>query len=99
MRQKLASILFEEDDPVGAQQLRASIAERAQRSQSARKKAGSKHTPQGETVHSFQSLLADLATIVNSTVQPKQLSAACFGQVTKPTPVQQRAFELLEVPL
>jgi transposase len=99
MRQKLAPILFEEDDPVGAQQLRASIVDRAQRSQSARKKAGSKHTPQGEPVHSFPSLLADLATIVSSTVQPKQLSAARFDQVTKPTPIQQRAFELLEVPL
>ena len=99
MRQKLAPILFEEDDPVGAQHLRASIVERAQRSKSARKKACSKRTPQGEPVHSFQSLLADLATIVSSTVQPKQLSAACFDQVTKPTPIQQRAFELLEVPL
>jgi transposase len=99
MRQKLAPILFEEDDPVGAQQLRESIVERAQRSQSARKKAGSKHTPQGEPIHSFQSLLADLATIVSSTVQPKQLSVACFDKVTQPTPIQQKAFELLEVPL
>ena len=99
MRQKLAPILFEEDDPVGAQQLRESIVERAQRSKSARKKAGSKQTPKGEPIHSFQSLLSDLATIVSSTVQPKQLSMACFDKVTQPTPVQQRAFELLEVPL
>jgi hypothetical protein len=99
MRQRLAPILFEEDDPDEAQQLRASIVEPAKRSNSARKKAGSKQTLQGEPVHSFQSLLSDLATIVRSTVQPQQLSVACFEKVTQPTPVQQRAFELLEVPL
>ena len=99
MRQKLAPILFEEDDPVGAQQLRNSIVERAQRSPSARKKAATKQTPKGDPIHSFQSLLSDLATIVSSTIQPKQLSVACFDKVTQPTPIQQRAFELLEVPL
>ena len=99
MRQKLTPILFEEDDPDGAEKLRDSIVDPAQRSKSTRKKAGSKQTPQGEPVHSFQSLLSDLATIVSSTVQPRQLSVACFDKVTKPTPVQQRAFELLEVPL
>ena len=55
MRQKLAEILFEEDDPDEAQQLRASVVEPAQRSHSARQKAGSKQTAQGEPVHSFQS--------------------------------------------
>ena len=99
MRQRLAPMLFEEDDPQQAQQLRTSIVAAAQRSKSARKKAGSKQTPQGEPVHSFQSLLSDLATIVRSTVQPQQLSVISFEKVTQPTPVQQRAFELLEVPL
>lgn len=99
MRQKLAPMLFEEDEPVGAQQLRASIVERAQRSESARQKAARKHTPQGEPIHSFQSLLADLATIVKSTVQPHHLDVPCFDKVTQPTPLQQKVFELLEVPL
>ena len=99
MRQRLAPMLFEEDDPQQAQQLRQSIVAPAQRSKSARKKAGSKQTPQGQPVHSFQSLLSDLATIVRSTVQPQQLSVVSFEKVTQPTPVQQRAFALLEVPL
>ena len=99
MRQRLAPMLFEEDDPEAAQQLRVSIVDSAKRSKSARKKAGSKQTPQGEPVHSFQSLLSDLATIVRSTVQPTQLSLASFEKVTQPTPIQQRAFELLEVSL
>lgn len=99
MRQKLAPILFDEDDPVGAQQQRQSIVESAQRSPSTRHKLGTKRTPLGEPIHSFQSLLPDLATIVKSTVQPKQLDVACFDKVTQPTSLQQKAFELLEVPL
>ncbi len=96
MRQMLAPMLFEEDDPSEAQQLRASVVEPAKRSHSARQKAGSKQTPSGDPVHSFESLLSDLSTIVRSTVQPKQLSVASFEKITQPTPVEQRAFELLE---
>ena len=99
MRQRLAPILFEEDDPDEAQQLRASVVEPAKRSHSARNSAGSKQTSQGDPVHSFQSLLSDLSTITRSTVQPQQLSVAGFEKVTQPTPIQQRAFDLLEVPL
>ncbi len=99
MRQKLAPILFEEDDPDEAQQLRTSVVEPAKRSHSARQKAGSKQTAQGEPVHSFQSLLSDLSTITRSTVKPQQLSIGCFEKITQATPIQQRAFELLEVPL
>ncbi len=99
MRQMLVPMLFEEDDPSEAQQLRYSVVEPAFRSHSARKKAGSKQTPSGDQLHSFESLLSDLSTIVRSTVQPKQLSVASFEKVTKPTPVQHRAFELLEVQL
>ena len=99
MRQRLAPILFEEDDPDEAQRLRASIVAPAQRSASARHKAGRKQTSTGEPVHSFQSLLSDLATITKSQVQPRQLSLASFEKVTQPTTLQQRAFELLEVPL
>ena len=99
MRQLLAPILFEEDDPDEAIQLRASVVEPAKRSHSARRKAGSKQTSFGEPVHSFQSLLSDLSTIVRNTVQPKQLTIASFEKVTQPTPVQQKAFELLKVQL
>ena len=99
MRQKLPPILFEEDDPIGAQQQRTSIVDRAQRSKSARKKITTKRTPLGEPIHSFQSLLLDLSTIVKSTVQPKQLDVASFDKVTQPTSLQQKAFDLLEVPL
>jgi hypothetical protein len=49
-------------------------------------------------VHSFQTLLKDLATIVKNRVQP-QLSGArvIFDKITCPTPLQQKAFDLLGV--
>ncbi len=78
MRQKLAPILFEEDDLMGAQQLRTAVIEPTKPSHSARQKAVSKQTAQGEPVHSFQSLLSDLSTITRSTVKPQQLSVGCF---------------------
>jgi hypothetical protein len=45
-------------------------------------------------VHSFTSLLADLATICANQIQPTDDTAA-FTIITTPTPLQRRAFELL----
>ncbi|HEY9668140.1 MAG TPA: hypothetical protein V6C91_15115 [Coleofasciculaceae cyanobacterium] len=50
-------------------------------------------------VHSFQSLLADLATVVKNRIQPRLETASAFDKVTQPTPLQQKAFELLGVHL
>ena len=70
----------------------------------ARRKAATKQTTDGLPVHSFQTLLADLATIVKNHVQvqvPGQALAAplTFDRITRPTPVQQRALDLLGVSL
>jgi hypothetical protein len=47
-------------------------------------------------VHSFTSLLADLATICANHVQPAHDMPA-FTMITTPTPLQRWAFELLGV--
>ena len=47
-------------------------------------------------MHSFTSLLADLATICANQIQPTDDTAA-FTIITTPTPLQRRAFELLGV--
>jgi hypothetical protein len=47
-------------------------------------------------VHSFTSLLADLATICANTIQPTDDMPA-FTKLTTPTKLQRRAFELLGV--
>jgi hypothetical protein len=50
-------------------------------------------------VQSFQSLMRDLATVAKNRVQPKDRTLPAFDMITSPTPVQQRALELLSVPL
>jgi transposase len=99
MRQLLAPILFDDDDKPQAQAARTSIVAPAQRSQAAKRKALTKQTSEGMTVHSFQTLLGDLATIVKNRIQPKDKKITTFDMLTRPTVIQQRAFDLLRVTL
>lgn len=99
LRQSLAPLLFDDEDKTVAQESRGSVVAPAQRSEKAQRKAARKLTPDGLHVQSFQSLLADLATVVKNTVQPKLLSAPIFDKITQPTPLQQRAFDLLGLQL
>jgi transposase len=99
MRQLLAPLLFDDDDKQQAQATRASIVAPATRSSSAKRKAHGKLTADGSKVHSFQTLLADLATIAKNKIQPNDKTSPAFDMLTRPTPLQQRAFDLLAVPL
>lgn len=99
MRKDLAPILFDDGDKPAAEKLRASVVEQAQRSEAAQSKARSKRTPDDLPVHSFQTLLADLATIVANRVQPKTADTPAFDVITIPTLLQQRALDLLKVSL
>ena len=99
MRKALAPILFDEDDPQGAQASRSSVVAPAQRSASANAKARRKRTKDGLPVHSFRTLLKDLATICKNRIQPRLPGAPAFDKITLPTPVQQRALKLLRVRL
>jgi hypothetical protein len=94
MRQALAPMLFDDDEPAAGAALRTSIVAPAQRSPSAEDKAQSKQTADGTPVHSFQTLLQDLRTVALNTVQMGEETCQI---VTTPTPVQQRAFDLLKV--
>ena len=60
-------------------------------------KAAPKRTPEDIPVHSFTSLLADLATICLNTIAPADPALPGFRLVTTPTAVQRQAFELLGV--
>ncbi|HEY1576592.1 MAG TPA: IS1634 family transposase [Terracidiphilus sp.] len=97
MRQLLAPILFDDDDKPQAQAARASIVAPAQRSTAAKLKALTKQTADGIKVHSFQTLLGDLATIVKNRIQPNDKNIAAFDMLTHPTATQQRALDLLGV--
>jgi transposase len=95
MRQALAPILFDDHDPDAASAQRPSIVAPAQRSADALQKASSRKSSDGFPIHSFQTLLADLATLTQNTVVMNQTSMQMY---TTPTPLQQRAFDLLGVP-
>jgi transposase len=97
MRQLLAPILFDDDDKAQAQAARASIVAPAQRSTTAKLKALTKQTADGMNVHSFQTLIGDLATMVKNRIQPTDKNIAGFDMLTQPTPIQQRALDLLGV--
>jgi len=97
MRQALAPILFDDEEPAAGEALRGSIVRPARRSPKAQHKAAAKMTDDGMPVHSFRTLLADLATITCNTCQPRLPGAPAFEKITTPTPVQQRALKLLGV--
>jgi hypothetical protein len=97
MRRALAPMLFEDDDKPAAARRRRSAVAKALRSEKAERKAHTKLTADGSPVHSFQTLLEDLATLAKNTLQPKDGSAKPFEMITTPTPLQQRALDLLGV--
>jgi hypothetical protein len=96
MKQALAPILFVDHDKPAAAAKRPNPVAAAQRSNPALAKAARKRTDDDTPAHSFTSLLADLATICANQIQPAHDMPA-FTMITTPTPLQQRAFELLGV--
>src|SRR6476619_942443 len=97
MRQALAPILFDDHPRAEAAAARSSIVAPAQRSKAARQKAATKRTADGLQVHSFQSLLAELATFTRNTMAMAAAPRDTFLLYPQPTPIQLRAFELLAV--
>src|SRR6266545_3629863 len=97
MRQALKPLLFDDDDKAAGEALRASVVAPAQRSPRAKAKAATKRTEDGLPVHSFQTLLADLATLTQNQVRPLGADGLTLDVLTTPTPLQQRAFALLGV--
>ena len=95
LRSRWAPLLF--DDEQGPE--RTSGVAPAVASRSARAKAASKQTADGQPVHSFPTLLADLGTLAIQRVQPRTPAAPAFTMVTRPTPLQETALRLLNVRL
>ncbi len=70
---------------------------KAPRSQAAVTKQTTGLTADGLPVHSFQSLLADLATLARNIIVTAITPNYPMTVMTRPTPLQHRAFELLGV--
>jgi transposase len=97
LRQRLAPMLFEDTDKKAAEDPRGSVVAQAQRSAAAVSKQTTCVTADGLPVHSFRSLLADLATLARNTIVTAITPKLPLTVLTRPTAVQRRAFELLEV--
>jgi len=97
MRQRLAPLLFDDTDPAAAAAQRASPVAKARPSPAAKRKTDTRRTdPVDGTsfpVHSFRTLLADLATLTRNVVcfAGRRLSLV----MATPTPLQRRALTLL----
>jgi hypothetical protein len=69
-----------------------------ERSSAALAKERDHRTPDGLRAGSFPTLLAELATLTRNRVVPAGCGEeAAFDQLTEPTPLQARAFELIGV--
>jgi Transposase DDE domain len=97
MRQALAPLLFDDDDPTAAEAARPSVVAPAQRSPQAQRKVATKLAADNTPLHSFHTLLSDLATVAKNRLLPNTSDPLPFDLITTPTPVQQRAFDLLGV--
>ena len=93
MQQALAPMLFTDHDKQAAALQRTSPVAAARVSPAARAKAATKRTADGQPVHSFATLLADLANLTRNTVRFADMLPVTV--LSRPTPVQQRAFQLL----
>lgn len=98
MRQKLAPMLFDDDDKEAALATRESPVAKAPRSERAKAKDAGKRTEDGQPVHSFHTLIADLGTLCLNEVAAAGSNYA-LTMPTRPTPLQQKALDLLGVSL
>lgn len=97
MRHALAPLLFDDEHKDEAEALRESVVAKAQRSPQAKKKDKTKRNADGEPVQSFRDVLKMLRGVAKNRIQPKLKGAKPFDKVTVPSPLQQRALDLLGV--
>jgi transposase len=95
LRRSLAPLLFQDHDRAAAAGERASVVAKAEISPAARRKKSRRKTEDGLPVHSFRTLLADLGTATRTRVR---VGEHAFHKLAQLTPLQERAFQLLEVP-
>lgn len=90
LTRRLEPLLFTDDTPLAPVDPVAP----AKRSPAANRKAASARTADGHAAHTLPDLLADLATLCRNTVRVSATDST-YQQLTTPTALQTRAFELL----
>jgi len=93
----LAPLLFD-DEQLSQDRLRRDPVAPAEISASAQAKKADRTTTDGFPVHNFDTLLQELSTRCrNSCRIAAELNAPAFHQLTEPTALQSRAFQLLDL--
>jgi len=96
MRKALAPLLFEDEELDESRKKRDPV-KPAKPSASAKRKKTVRFTPDGLPIHSFETLLAELATRCRNRCRLKNdTNGPSFYQTTEPTLLQKRAFQLLK---
>ena len=94
LRRSLAPLLFQDHDRPAAAEQRASVVAKAGISPAVKRKKARRKTDDGLPVHSFVTLLADLATATRTRLRVGEHAVTKLALLT---PLQERAFQLLEV--
>jgi hypothetical protein len=95
MRERLKPMLFDDEYLDEASATRASPVAKAVRSEQAKAKDASKRAEDGLPLHSFRTLLKDLATLTYNIARTPANPKATIAVTARPTPIQAKAFELL----
>ena len=99
LREAWAPILFHDHDRAAAQQARISPVAPAEISEAAKRKRGARRSDDGTPVSSFRGLIDYLATLTLNLVASAHAPNATITVTAKPTPLQAKAFELLDISL
>ena len=95
MREAWRELLFADEDQA-AKATRDPVAP-AERSAAAKAKVARRHHEDGTPIHSFQTLLTELATIVRNTCRTSaEEGAPTFTVTTQSSPLQRRAMDLID---
>lgn len=97
MRARLKPMLFDDEFLDAAQAAKPSAVAKAQRSAHAKSKDATGHAEDGLPLHSFRTLMQDLATLAYNVTHTELNPKAKIVLTTRPTPLQEKAFQLLGV--
>jgi len=96
LRQALAPLLFEDEELQEDRQTRDPVAP-ARPSPSAKQKKATRQTPEGFPIHSFSTLLDEMATRCRNWCRLENVpDAPLFPRLTDPTPYQEKVYSLLK---
>ncbi|MGH2383345.1 MAG: IS1634 family transposase [Candidatus Limnocylindria bacterium] len=96
LRKAWAALTFTDEEPP----IKENPVAPAERSDAAKDKASRQRTADDEPAHSFATLLDHLGTLIRSDVRIDGVGERLpFQQLSEPTPIQRKAFELIETPV